>query len=401
MPIYCLINRISFLRKFPSKIFAECFNHGAKNHPHNKYFHEHPFKTAPLVGFQNRIARGFEPLAGLFLLTCIFFTIPLIAQPTDPIAQNRALGRTHQALFHIHAQAQQTGWTHDLNQLAGDIYYQMNDIPRAVVYWERANLMDSARLRLLADGYLQLNQWDGMANTLERLLSISPDDEWALWHLGALLAPTNPMRARELLTPIAQSVDYGEAVQTILQVVDAPFDRALQVGLILGNFDQWLLAEYAFRQAVVALPEGGVGWAYVGLARHMQGKPAQTWFDQAIQLDPKNHQIYYVYSIYLRGIGDLNASRQAIITAISFNPNNPAYYIELGMVYYALDNDEQGDYWLEFAQSVGRDSETIRNIVNQIYRDQQSEIFDFDALQAMLEVTPEITPEITTTPSSP
>ncbi|MCL4252841.1 MAG: hypothetical protein KJ043_03565 [Anaerolineae bacterium] len=355
-------------------------------------------------------AQYIAPLQVIVLAFVIFFTIPLIAQPTDdPIARNRALGRTHQSLFHIQAQAQQTGWTDELNQLAGDIYYQMNDIPRAVVYWERANMTDSARLRLLADGYLQLNQWDGMANTLERLLSISPDDEWVLWHLGALLAPTNPMRARELLTPISESEDYGVAVQTILQVVDAPFDRALQVGLILGNFDQWLLAEYAFRQAVVALPEGGVGWAYVGLARHMQGKPAQTWFDQAVQLDPKNHQIYYVYSIYLRGVGDLNASRQAIITAISFNPNNPAYYIELGMVYYALENDEQGDYWLEFAQSVGRESETIRDIINQIYQDQQGEIFDFDALQAMLEATPEITPELTpevtpettATPSSP
>lgn len=331
----------------------------------------------------------------IFFLIVTFFTFPLIAQPNDPIAQNRAQGRTHQALFHIQAQAQQTGWTDALNQLTGDIYYQMNDIPRAVVYWERANMADSARLRLLADAYLQLNQWNGMANTLERLLNITPDDEWVLWHLGALLAPTNPTRARELLTPIAESPDYSAVIQTILQVLDAPFDRALQIGLILGSFDQWVLAEYAFRQAVVILPEGGVGWAYVGLARHMQGKPAQTWFDQAIQLDPKNHQIYYVYSIYLRGIGDLNASRQAIITAISFNPNNPAYYIELGMVYYALENDEQGDYWLEFAQSVGRDSETIRDIINQIYEDQQSDIFDFDALRDMLEATPEVTPEIT------
>jgi tetratricopeptide (TPR) repeat protein len=376
---------------------------------------------APLVGSRKQIARGATPLAKfvadhtpritpIFLsLIFLLFTIPLIAQPDDPIRRNRVAGRLPQALFLIQSQAQQTGWTNAQNQLMGDIYYQMDDLPRAVAYWERANIDDPDRLRLLADGYLQLNQWEAMAQTLERILSIMPDDEWALWYLGAIYAPLNPPRSRELLTPLLTSPTYGIFAQTVLQAVDAPFDQALQIGLVMGSLEQWELAEYAFIQTTIQLPHAGVGWAYVGLARHMQGKPAQSWFDQALKRDPQNHQIYYVYSIYLRGIGDLRPSQQAIITAIALNPNNPAYYIELAMSYYAMNNTQQGDYWMSFAQAMGGDSQVLQNIIDDIYAQRQARVFNFDALNALLEATPELTAELTpeatsqihTTPSSP
>ncbi len=37
---------------------------GAKNHSYNRWLSQNWFKIAPLVGFQSRIACGFEPQAG-------------------------------------------------------------------------------------------------------------------------------------------------------------------------------------------------------------------------------------------------------------------------------------------------------------------------------------------------
>jgi len=341
---------------------------------------------------------------GLFAL----FAFPIFAQPNDPISQNRSQERLHQALYHIHAQAQLTGWTSELNRLAGDIYAQMGDVEHAVAYWQRANFADPARLELLVAGYVQLQQWDFVIITLNRLLSIAPTHESGLWQWSAITIldmddDTLPL-AKARLEQIGNSPEFGTIAQSLLSVLDSDYPiykKTLAIGLILGSVDRWDLAELAFEQAneqhILALvgSNGSLEQAYIGLARYMQSKPAQTWFDRALQLDPSDDQIYYLYGLYARGTGDLETAKQAFINSISLNSGNPAYYIELGITYYALSDIQQGDYWIKFAQTIGGDSETIQRIIDDFYAEQQSAIFDFDALQALLDATPESTPEIT------
>jgi tetratricopeptide (TPR) repeat protein len=343
------------------------------------------------------------------ILFCIaLITIPLTAQPDDPISRNRAGERLHQALYHIHAQAQASGWTSDLNRLAGDIYAQMNDIPRAVVYWERADLSDPARLELLAGAYVELQQWDYAIATLNRLLSAESTHQWGLWQWSALTAPSMDESKLPLvnarLQQLIASPDFGEIVAPMLGILASEriaHEKSLQLGILFGTIERWDLAEFAFEHAarlhisVVVDSNDALETAYVGLARYMQGKPAQDWFSRALATDPTHDQIHYVYSIYLRNTGDLSASQQAIANAISLNPNNPAYYFELGMIYYALSDVQQGDYWIQFAQTIGGQSDTLLRLIDDFYAQQQQDFFDFDALQALLDATPEVTPEAT------
>lgn len=335
-------------------------------------------------------------------------TIPLIAQPNDPIASNRAGERLHQALYHIHAQAQELGWTPELNRLAGDIYFQMSDISHAVVYWERANLSDPARLELLAGAYVELQQWDNAINTLTQLLLVAPEHQWGLWQWSALVAPMMDESQLPLvnarLQQLIESPDFGVIVEPMLGILASEriaHEKSLQLGILLGTIDRWDLAEFAFEYAsrlhlsVVVDSNDALETAYIGLARYMQGKPAQDWFIRALSTDVSHDQIHYLYSIYLRGISDLDGSLQAISNAISLNPNNPAYYFELGMTYYARNDKQQGDYWIQFAQTLGSGSDTIQRLIDDFYDQQQQTLFDFDALQALLDATPEATLEIT------
>jgi len=189
---------------------------------------------------------------GLFAL----FAFPIFAQPNDPIGQNRSQERLHQALYHIHAQAQLTGWTSELNRLAGDIYAQMGEVEHAVVYWERANFADPARLELLVAGYVQLQQWDFAINALNRLLSVAPTHEWALWQWSVITIldmddDTLPL-AKARLAQMGNSPEFGAIAQSLLSILDSDdpiYKKALAIGLILGSVDRWDLAELAFKQA--------------------------------------------------------------------------------------------------------------------------------------------------------
>jgi tetratricopeptide (TPR) repeat protein len=347
---------------------------------------------------------------GAIISFFICITLPLIAQPNDPIRLNRAQERFHQALYHIQSQAQQTGWTDDLNQLAGDIYFQMNDISSAVVYWERANLIDSARLELLAQSYLELQQWENATTILLRLFDFDPANEWASWHYSVLMIMNmdadmiEQVQAR--FQSLLESPIFAPSATSILEVATSDVgqsEKSLQLGLILASIDRWDLAELAFQLALVndVILNDGVGareMGYIAFARYMQGKPVLDWFMRALQADPHNDQANYLYGMYLRGVGELDDSLDTLVIAISQNPNNPAYYIELGLTYYAKNDTQQGDYWLQFARDMADDSEIINTIIDDFYAQRQSDVFDFDALQALLEATPEITPEVTLVP---
>ncbi|MDX2078636.1 MAG: hypothetical protein SFZ02_19550 [bacterium] len=346
-------------------------------------------------------------MIGAIISFFICITLPLIAQSSDPIRLNRAQERLHQALYHIQSQAQQTGWTDDLNQLAGDIYFQMNNLASAVVYWERANLTGATRLELLAQSYIQLQQWENATSALFRLLNFDPTNEWAMWHYSVLMIMNMDAdmieQGQARFQSLLASPDFAPSATAILQVITSDVgqaEKSLQLGLILANVDRWDLAELAFQLALVndVILNDGVGareMGYIAFSRYMQGKPVLDWFMRALQADPLNDQANYLYGTYLRGVGELDASLDALVRAISQNPNNPAYYIELGLTYYAKNDVQQGDYWLQFARDIADDSEIINTIIDDFYAQRQSEVFDFDALQALLDATPEITPEAT------
>lgn len=198
---------------------------------------------------------------GIVAVLCVMVIslIPITAQSDDRIRQNRADGRLYQALYHLHAQSDLSD---EANHLMGDIYAQLGDLPRAVAYWERAHLTDAVHLSALAQGYMTLEDWAGAVDTLWRILTIAPADEWASWQLGAILAPSNHPQALRLLAEARLSARYGASAQamiTALSAGDTPSDRAMLVGIALANLGEWRLSERAFREAATIGDDGGCG----------------------------------------------------------------------------------------------------------------------------------------------
>ena len=81
----------------------------------------------------------------------------LASTPPSPTASSLAINlaahRPMQALYQIEVQSAQAGWTADLAKSAGDIWESLDDLPRAVSYWEvalRLNPIDEQLNRRLA-----------------------------------------------------------------------------------------------------------------------------------------------------------------------------------------------------------------------------------------------------------
>src|SRR5678816_1958169 len=125
-----------------------------------------------------------------FLLVMAFSV--LASTPPPPAASSLSVDlaahRPMQALYQIEVQAAQSGWSADLAKSAGDIWESLDDLPRAVSYWEvalRLNPSDEQLTRRLAQSYLGLEHWSQAVIALSSLLKLN-DDNWAHFQLGVL-----------------------------------------------------------------------------------------------------------------------------------------------------------------------------------------------------------------------
>src|SRR5215212_1465902 len=120
--------------------------------------------------------RLFRALIMRAFLLCMAFSV-LASTPPPPIASslvvNLAAHRPMQALYQIDVQVAQSGWTADLAKSAGDIWETLDDLPRAVSYWEiavRFQPTDEQLTRRLAQSYLYVERWSQAVITLSNLL---------------------------------------------------------------------------------------------------------------------------------------------------------------------------------------------------------------------------------------
>jgi Flp pilus assembly protein TadD len=120
----------------------------------------------------------------------------------------------------------------------------------------------------------------------------------------------------------------------------------MRVGLALADTENWPLAELAFQHAMDTGAAFGEALAYIGLARDRQGKNGGFAFQQAVSAEPQNPVVQFLWGLHLRARDDLEASRQALVTATVLDPLNPAYYAELGTAYRLMGDLENAERWL-------------------------------------------------------
>ncbi len=284
------------------------------------------------------------------------------------LVENQRQGRLMQALYQAEALAARDGWTPDLLRLAGDTWYATGDLSRAAAYW--STLPDEpALLRRLADTYIELQDWDAAAATLERLLALTPDDRRAHYQLG-LIQAADPAAARDHLLRVIADPLYRDTAAALLDVIETTTAHLpMQIGIALAELGLWPDAERAFEQAAESDGPLAEALAYKALARDRQGKDGRADLARALELAPQNALVRYLDGLHRRAAGDLTGSLAAFQLAAALDPTNPAYAAELGAAYRLADDLDQAEEWLKHAVALSGHDARFQGLLDAFYAD--------------------------------
>lgn len=326
-----------------------------------------PVKRTPSwAAFSLLISFLMLPLLAIVIRQLSIHPLPDQPKVTDAPLANNPIPR----LYQIEVEAAQSGWTSELHFQAGNLFDQMGDLPGAIAHWEAVSSPDAALLWRLTDAYTALESWSSAIQTLDRLVERDADDYRAHYQLGLMLAAFDPLDAADHLRIAAQETAYRQSAVGLLAALETePGDPRLsmRVGAVFADQQNWLYAELAFKQAAIIGYPYPEALAYVGLAREQQGKNGESWIKQAVELGPDVPQVHFVQGLYWRNQHVYEASRDALVRAVSIDPDNPAYYAELGKAYQLLLDYDQAEYWLRVAVAVSQNAPEFQQLLAVFY----------------------------------
>lgn len=299
----------------------------------------------------------------------------IVSIPDDPQAVIRAYrqrGEYRQALYHLERWIARDGWDGTKHQLSADLWREMGNYAHSIPHLESIAEVEPSLnlLRQLAEEALQTNEWGEAYQWMEEMLVLSPENRWATFQTGILLAPLYPDEARNRLLRVRGGED-GNVAQTILDIFEqsgADIPVSATVGAVLASAGLWSQAEHAFLQASAEFYLFPEAMAYVGLMQAYQGKDGAAWIEFALRHNLNdNPNIYFVEGLYYRVIDDLERSQAALVFAITLEPDNPAYYAELGNTYRVMGDLDEAAYWLESAVALSGDDPALQILLDQFY----------------------------------
>jgi tetratricopeptide (TPR) repeat protein len=273
-------------------------------------------------------------------------------QAADRINRHIAAGRLPQARFQVEYLASTSGWTPGLHQTAAQLAQQMNDPTRAAAHIEAALALspnNPVLLRALAEDAITLQRWPLAADTLRALAAVQPDDAWAFFHLGLILAAFDPAQAQAALDRASSQPLHAadvSALQPYLSGHDASAASAMQIGLKLAERELWPYAELAFTHAADLAPPFPEALAYAGFARDQQGKDGGSLIHQAAALAPGSAPVQFLLGLHQRAQGDSAGSLNTLRTAAQLDPLNPAYAAEVAEGFRQLGLPDEAETWL-------------------------------------------------------
>ncbi len=338
----------------------------------------------------------------------LFFTF-LIAflTPSTPdgvfVYPQRLSGRPFHQLADLQHITLADGWDANRFLLAGDLYREAGDLVRATQYWQlslQAN-PDQADVQItLARTLLELEFWAQAQHSLEVVIQHDPQATWAQYQLGLVYLIGSPQRALPLFQTVMQDSVYQTSVTgliSILEQVDEPAERWLRLGAELAQQEQWAIAEQVYQQVanIYAIPEA---YAYHGLIRQRQGKDGQVSVEYALTVEPDNARIQLIYGLYLRSLGEDQASLSYFQRAIALDPANPTLYAEYAIAYQRIGDLRLARQWLEQAVELSNHAEPYTALLEDFEASEMQLIESFDEFFSADEMTAEATPEVTSTP---
>ncbi|MEL6308965.1 MAG: tetratricopeptide repeat protein [Chloroflexota bacterium] len=278
------------------------------------------------------------------------------------------------ALYHIEAEAERSGWTAEAHIRAGNLWRDIGNPDRALPHWEAANTTEPSAnlLRQIATTYINRSEWHIAWQRIQSLLELAPNDTWALYHGGMILAPYDPVTAYGYLGQVSGAGDEVQTAQQMLTVIadqTTSSDVILRIGGLLASAEEWSLAENAYQYAADFYYPFPEATAYVGLMRILQGKNGDASISEALFLNPNSALVNYVTGVYWRSAGEYAQSERALLTAIVLQPGNPTFFAELGNTYRAMGNPLEAETWLQTAVLISDNDPVIVNALNDFYID--------------------------------
>jgi|GEM_PF-1308925 len=297
--------------------------------------------------------------------------------PQEEYEFHRSQDELQAALYHIEADAALNGWTAQTHIQAGNLWRDMGDLGRALPHWESAIATEpnANLLRQIASIYLERGEWNIAWERIQSLLELAPNDSWALYYGGLILAPSDPATAYGYLGQVAAPGNpYSETAQNILNEIGDTENNAdviLRVAAQMARASEWSLAENAYQYAADLYYPFPEATANTGLMRILQGKNGETWINEALLLAPDNADVNYVAGVYWREAGEYLFSEQALIAAIALDPTNPIFFTELGITYHEMGNRLDAELWLQTAVIVSDNNplmvEALENFYEEYY----------------------------------
>ncbi len=289
------------------------------------------------------------------------------ATPTSPSSNVQI------TLYEIEAEAAANGWSARLHRDAADAWQSLGDATRALAHWEASILAEpnATSLRSAAEIALQRGDWATAFRYLDMLHEMQPENGWAAYHGGAMIAVGNPARAITWLEPLTREENtYQSAAQTLLDVLlddSSPVPVDARVGAVLANAEEWALAEYAFQFAAANHYPFAEAMAYVALMRVQQGKEGTGWMQQALRLAPDDAHVVFVSGIYWRALEQYEQSEQAFLSAIILEPEQAVFYAELGNTYRAMGSLSDAETWLLTAIALSDGDPLFEEALQRLY----------------------------------
>jgi tetratricopeptide (TPR) repeat protein len=176
------------------------------------------------------------------------------------------------------------------------------------------------------------------ANALQMLkvgLILYPRDANFPYRLGLIMAVFQPDQSQQYLS-LAQDEDpsLSGSANTVIQFLETnPGKEALDsvhLGQVMGQVNEWNLADVLFTRAVEADPQLADAWALLGQARVMLGGDGFSQFGKALSLNPNSPVGLALMSLYWKNHRRVDLALDYMRLLNSLEPDQVSWVIELG-----------------------------------------------------------------------
>jgi tetratricopeptide (TPR) repeat protein len=86
--------------------------------------------------------------------------------------------------------------------------------------------------------------------------------------------------------------------------------------------------------------------------------------------------VRFLQGLHLRDQADFAGSLDAFVLAVALNPQNPAYYAELGTAYRLVDDMDNAERWLQVAVDVSNRDARFQQLLALFYADEEYQLND-------------------------